>query len=199
MSYYNYEYPHTDPDRTNADWLLKTMKELQEKIDGLQEEFLRITKEYVDEQIAIYAAQIDALKQDFETFKIEVSQDQDTFQREISNQLVVFDQRINNLHTEILAAVVSVNARTDQAIAQNNDYILEEISKTIANFLVVDYFTGNLVTVQEMFDKLAKFHVEDSIIYSVLAERNNTYTDLADYHITYTNLVISGNTIIISK
>lgn len=31
---YNYEYPYTDPSRSNADWLLNKIKELSEKVDN---------------------------------------------------------------------------------------------------------------------------------------------------------------------
>lgn len=199
MSFYDYEYPHTDPARSNADWLLSTVKRLEGEIDNLETIILEKAKEYIDEQMIPYEQEIHNLRTEFESFKVEVVQNQDNFQKTVSDQLFVFDRRIKDLHTEILAAVVSVNARTDQAIAQNNQYILEEISKSIGDFLVVDYFTGNMVTAQQMFDTLARFHVEGSITYSVLAERDNTYTDLAAYNMTYTNLVISGNSIILQK
>ena len=32
---YNYEYPYTDPNRYNDDWLLNKMKELDSRLDGL--------------------------------------------------------------------------------------------------------------------------------------------------------------------
>lgn len=34
---YNYEYPYTDPERSNADWLLSTVKFLKEHYGNLEE------------------------------------------------------------------------------------------------------------------------------------------------------------------
>lgn len=34
---YNYEYPYTDPNRYNADWLLKSVKELLTGLEGLND------------------------------------------------------------------------------------------------------------------------------------------------------------------
>ena len=48
---YNYEYPYTDPNRYNADWLLNKMKELEGRLDGIVEEAVRLTKIYVDERL----------------------------------------------------------------------------------------------------------------------------------------------------
>ena len=55
---YNYEYPYTDPNRYNSDWLLNKMKELEGRLDGILEEALKLTKEYVDSRLSEYQAQI---------------------------------------------------------------------------------------------------------------------------------------------
>ena len=55
---YNYEYPYTDPNRYNADWLLNKMKELEGRLDSILEEALKLTKEYVDTRLSEYQAQI---------------------------------------------------------------------------------------------------------------------------------------------
>lgn len=34
---YNYEYPYTDPNRTNIDWILNKIKELEDRVAELEE------------------------------------------------------------------------------------------------------------------------------------------------------------------
>ena len=64
---YNYEYPYTDPNRYNADWLLNKMKELEGRLDGIVEETLQLTKEYVDDRLANYQTQISEIKREIKT------------------------------------------------------------------------------------------------------------------------------------
>lgn len=59
---YNYEYPYTDPNRYNADWLLNKMKELEGRLDGIVEEALALTKTYVDNRLETYQSQIESIR-----------------------------------------------------------------------------------------------------------------------------------------
>ena len=61
---YNYEYPYTDPNRYNDDWLLNKMKELEGRLDGIIEETLALTKTYVDNRLETYQSQIESIKQE---------------------------------------------------------------------------------------------------------------------------------------
>ena len=64
---YNYEYPYTDQNRSNADWLLNKMKELEGRLDGIVEETLKLTKEYVDDRLIDYQKQISGIRRDIKT------------------------------------------------------------------------------------------------------------------------------------
>ena len=48
-----------------------------------------------------------------------------------------------------------------------------------------------------MFDYLAMLHVSDSIDYETLASRNKTYSEIAALNITYTDVILHGNTLIV--
>lgn len=86
------------------------------------------------------------------------------------------------------------------SIENNNEYLLEEISKNLSGqLLVTNFFTGQRVTIQNMLDYLANLHVENGITYAVLVERNYTYTELTALNISYTQMVINGNTLIPEK
>ena len=94
------------------------------------------------------------------------------------------------------AEVARANQYTDLAIEQNNEYILNNIKEFLGQIEVINYFTGNPIPIQGMFDFLALLHTENSITYTVLASRECDYDTLRDYHMTYTQLVMNGGSII---
>lgn len=186
---YNYEYPYTDTNRYNADWLLNKMKELEGRLDGIVEETLQLTKEYVDTRLADYQAQIAEIRREIKTLS-----DKDA---ELSEALVQQVERlevlISNAERKAESLFIIANNRTDMQIERNNEYIFREIEDNIlSNITVINYFTGEHVTVQEMFDYLASLHLENAITYAGLAEKNLTYAELISKSITYTELVKNG-------
>ena len=80
-------------------------------------------------------------------------------------------------------------------IQQNNEYLLSEMETYLNQIKVINYFTGELVTIQDMFNYLASLHLTDSIDYDEMALRAKTYSQLALLNITYTNLALHGNTL----
>ena len=170
---YNYEYPYTDPNRYNDDWLLNKMKDLEGRLDGIIEETLALTKTYVDNRLETYQSQIESIKQEI----AEVS------------------ERTNTLSAESLFIIA--NNRTDLMIERNNEYIFREIEDNIlANITVINYFTGERMSVQDMFNYLASLHLQNAITYNGLRDKNLTYTELIAKSITYTELVKNGATLL---
>lgn len=206
---YNHEYPYTDPERYNDDWLLNKMKELEEKIIGIEEDIFEKSKLYIDEVLAPYQTEVTQLRSEFTAFKNEVNSNfsiftaqltaqQQQYQRNVDAQITLMNQRIDALRAELNADIQSVNARTDLAIQQNNDYIFEVLSTAILGELkVTNFFTGARVTVQQMFDYLATLHVTDGLDYDELVIRDKTYNELVALNIDYTNLVLHGNSLVI--
>lgn len=186
---YNYEYPYTDPNRYNADWLINKMKELEGRLDGIVEEALRLTKVYVDERLAGYQAQITAIRREIDRL---YKQD-DEISAEIVRQVARLEDLIADAESKAESLFVIANNRTDIQIARNNEYIFREIEDNIlANITVINYFTGENTTVQDMFDYLASLHLQNAITYTELANKNLTYTELIGKSITYTELVKNG-------
>lgn len=196
---YNYEYPYTDHNRGNADWLIMKMKELEEKIVGIEDTILASAKAYVDLQMQPYQNQISGLRSEFEAFKRNITNEQIDFEKEVRNTVIALESRIDQFRTQLHNEIMAVNTRTDIAILQNNDFLMEELSKGLSNVKVTNFFTGLRVGIQEMFDYLAGLHVTDGITYSQLVNRSNTYNDLFNLGITYTDFVLHGNTIITQK
>lgn len=186
---YNYEYPYTDPNRYNSDWLLNKMKELEGRLDGIVEESLRLTKIYVDKRLEGYQAQISEIKSEINKL---YNQD-DEISAEIIQQVSRLEGLISDAERKAESLFIISNNRTDLQIQRNNEYIFHEIEDNIlANITVINYFTGENTTVQDMFDYLASLHLQNAITYTELAGKNLTYTALKEKSITYTELVKNG-------
>ena len=190
---YNYEYPYTDPNRYNADWLLNKMKELEGRLDGILEEALKLTKEYVDTRLSEYQAQIAQIRKEIQA----VSDRTDEISEEIVQQVVRLEGLISDAERKAESLFIISNNRTDLQIERNNEYIFREIEDNIlSNITVINYFTGEHTTVQDMFDYLASLHLQNAITYNGLRDKNLTYTELIAKHITYTELVKNGAAIL---
>ena len=190
---YNYEYPYTDPNRYNADWLLNKMKELEGRLDGILEDALKLTKEYVDTRLSEYQAQIAQIRNEIQA----VSDRTDEISEEMVQQVARLEGLISDAEHKAESLFIIANNRTDLQIERNNEYIFREIEDNIlANITVINYFTGEHTTVQDMFDYLASLHLENAITYNGLRDKNLTYAALIEKRITYTELVKNGNTLL---
>ena len=190
---YNYEYPYTDPNRYNADWLLNKMKELEGRLDGIVEETLALTKTYVDNRLATYQSQIESIKQEI----AEVSQRTDTLSAHVADEVLRLEAKILEAERKAESLFIIANNRTDLQIERNNEYIFREIEDNIlANVTVINYFTGERMSVQDMINYLASLHLQNAITYNGLRDKNLTYTELISKSITYTELVKNGSTLL---
>ena len=195
---YNYEYPYTNAN-ANADWILKRIKELGERVDNIKTEFLTEANVYTDEAISNSIGQ---LKAEVEALSSEVNRDIDNITTDINNfkslvnaQLDVMRQTLNSFDRRINSAVAEANNYTALAIQQNNDYIISEVSKGAA-VKVVNPASGALENIQEVVNYLFSLHTNNSITYEALADRNITYDALSALNITYEQLAINGNILI---
>ena len=190
---YNYEYPYTDPNRYNSDWLLNKMKELEGRLDGIVEETLALTKTYVDNRLETYQSQLESIRREI----AEVSQRTDTLSAHVANEVLRLESKILDAEQEAESLFIIANNRTDLQIERNNEYIFREIEDNIlGNITVINYFTGERTTVQSMFDYLASLHLQNAITYNGLRDKNLTYTELIAKSITYTELVKNGATLL---
>ena len=190
---YNYEYPYTDPNRYNADWLLNKMKELEGRLDGIVEEALALTKTYVDNRLETYQSQIESIRRELAV----VSQRTDLLSAHVANEVMRLEAEISEAERKAESLFIIANDRTDLQIQRNNEYIFREIEDNIlGNITIINYFTGERTTVQAMFDYLASLHLQNAITYNGLRDKNLTYTDLIAKSITYTELVKNGATLL---
>lgn len=204
---WNVKYPTQNGEMINLDWIISEVKRLNQNMDELEERVLsaalKATKEYVDEQMASIRSDFDDLSDEVANLRIyfddkiaELDENYDTFILAVRNELNTMTRRIEQFETTVQNEIVAVNALTDLKIEANNEYILEEVARGIVNVKVLNYFTGELVTVQSMFDTLAQLHLENPISYTELAAAGITYTALAALNMTYTELAIKGKSFI---
>lgn len=205
---WNIKYPTQNGEMINLDWIISEIKRLNQNMDELEERVLAAalaaTKEYVDEQMAGIRSDFNDLSDEVASLRIyfdqKVSQlegNYNTFVVAVRNELNTMTRRIEEFEQTVQNEIIAVNALTDLKIEANNEYILDKVAEGVVNVKVLNYFTGELVTVQSMFDTLAQLHLENPITYTELAGSGIDYTALAALNMTYTELAIKGKSFII--
>lgn len=190
------DYPYNDFHELNLDWILTKIKELQSTIDTFEDSLTAKANAYTDEKYA-------TLISDFATFKSEVNatlstfeNDNATFKTAINTQIATMESEIEAIGNRVNSAVSEANDYTQQAIANNNEYIINETTEGLKTATVTNYFTGEKVSVQEMFNYLASLHLDNAITYDELTAVGITYDQLTALNITYTQLTMNGKLLI---
>lgn len=202
------EYPYTDMHEMNLSWCIAKLKELNQRVDDISAEIAaevyELAVQYIDEHLADVIQEFNDLKTYVDDELRDMNDTIDGLNQQFLDLAGDFDDLVAEVERKILqiqnyidGQIAGVNLRTDSAIAANNNYILGQLSQFLANIKVVNFFTGEEISIQDMFDYLAMLHVTDSIDYATLYSRNKTYSDIAALNITYTDVVLHGNTLIV--
>lgn len=183
------QFPYTNFHDLNLDWVLKEVKRVSEAVDKWSTEVLDAAKSYTDEKIAAEAERSNQanleLKQTVETAIRD-------FQNVVNGALSGFQEQLTQQDAEIDANLVAARGYTNAQIAQNNEFLMEEISKGLIDLKVLNLFTGKYVTVQEMFDYLSAFHLTGAISIAQVANAQRTVTTVVGYQATCTDIVKDG-------
>ena len=196
MSIFNNKYPYSDFHELNLDWILETVSNLEKRVDNLKTEFLEQANKYTDEKFAEFKNNLAELEQELNTVVGELQEQYSEFTRVINARIQFIQNDIDSLNQKIDAEIIGANEYTNQAILQNNDYLIEKLSETLGSLLVINFFTGEKIPIQEMFDTLAKLHIQDPLTYTEYAEKNITNENLSLLNISYTDLVLRGKQLI---
>lgn len=187
------KYPYTDFHELNLDWLLKKMIYLEEKLDNAIDDITKAVTstvmEYVDAELADIERDFLNLRNDFESLSGDFSELEDTF-NDFTNYI---NGEIAFIKNYIDAEVDASNNRTDALIAANNQLLLSQMETFLNQIKVINYFTGQLIPIQDMFNYLAELHLTQAIDYDTMASRAKTYTWLAAQNKNYTDLAMNGN------
>ena len=177
--------------------LIAKINELVDAVNNIKLDILDEANAYTDEEIRKMESRVNDAVNSVIALKQEIENEFDDFKNITQETLNEFSKKIDLLYDHVNDIVYSINARTDLAIKQNNDFIFREIENNILkNITVLNYFTGENVSVQEMFNYLAMFHLENAMTYAMLYTKNITVDFLVGKHMTYTDLVKNGNTIL---
>lgn len=187
----------------------KLTYKINEVIDAFAElrgDILEEAKAYTDEAIAEKLADvnekideinelIDEINENYNSFINYINGEFDDFVEEVNKQIELVNNMLTLMEDKLEGELLNQYNQLVLMIQQNNEYLLSEMGKFLNQIKVINYFTGEEETIQDMFDYLARLHLTDSITYTIMAQRNKTYTQLANMNINYTNLVLHGNTL----
>lgn len=187
MAYY--EFPRTRNFDTDVSFLIDQYKELISKVDGIQTEILANAKAYTDSQIVEAFKEVNNL---IDT----INKDNKDFIDKINLDILLMQQAIKDQDINIDNQLTAINDGVDLKILQNNDYIFSQIAKDLIDVKVINFFTGEATTIQDMFNYLANFHVDNAITYDQLYDKAITFNGLYGKNITYTDIAINGNIVI---
>ena len=183
------QFPYTNFHDLNLDWMLKEVKRVSEAVDKWSTEVLDAAKTYTDVKVAAEAERANQanleLKQNVETAIRD-------FQNVVNGAISGFQEQLRRQDIEIEANLAAARSYTNSQIAQNNEFLMDQISKGLVDLKVLNLFTGKYVTVQEMFDYLATFHLTGAISVAQINNAQRTVNTVVGYNATCTDIVING-------
>ena len=194
------KYPYLDFHELNLDWVIAKITEFDKKLDNYEDTVLEKAKEYTDSAIQ---ESYSSLVSEFNTFKNEVTtlisgldSRYDEFVNTVNDRMAITDANVLAISRKVDLVLAEANAYTNQAIINNNDYIIDQTTKALETVTVLNYFTGARTSIQDMFDYLAQFHLQNAISVDTLVARAKTVNALISYNMTMTQLATNGATII---
>ena len=200
MGIFDNKYPYSDFHELNLDWVISKITEFDKKLDNYEVTVLEKAKEYTDSAIQ---ESYSSLVSEFDTFKNEVTtlisgldSRYDEFVDTVNDRMAITDANVLAISRKVDLVLAEANAYTNQAIINNNDYIIDQTTKALDTVTVLNYFTGARTSIQDMFDYLAQFHLQNAISVDTLVARAKTVNSLISYNMTMTQLATNGATII---
>lgn len=193
---FQHQYPYSNFHDLNLDWVLQQLNEMDRRIDNIIADAVDQANAYTDQQLAKFKQDFADLTAQVYTAMDELREQQTAFIQSVTESINAINAKVDKLENDLNAGIQSMQVYTDLAIEANNEYILQQIESQLIGIKVINYFTGQKVTVQEMFDILAQYHLEDAMTYSQYADKEVTYTQLAALSITYSQLINNGNNLV---
>ena len=194
------KYPYLDFHELNLDWVIAKITEFDKKLDDYEDTVLAKAKEYTDsaiqESYSSLVTEFNEFKNEVTTLISDLDSRYDEFVDTVNNRMTITDANVAAISRKVDLVLDEANAYTNQAIINNNDYIIDQTTKALETVTVLNYFTGARVSIQAMFDYLAHFHLQNAISVDTLVARAKTVNELVAYNMTMTQLATNGATII---
>lgn len=192
----NFIFPFTNLHELNLDWILQELRNMDARLDGIIGDAVEQANAYTDQQLEEFKDDFSNLQQQIYTAMGQLRQQQTTFISQVNAAINAINSKVDKLESDLQAGIDAMQVYTDLAIDSNNEYILKQIGSQLIDIKVINFFTGQKVTIQQMFDTLAQYHLEDSMTYNQYAGKEVTYTQLAALSITYSQLINNGNNLV---
>ena len=194
------KYPYLDFHELNLDWVIAKITEFDKKLDDYEDTVLAKAKEYTDsaiqESYSSLVTEFNEFKNEVTTLISDLDSRYDEFVDTVNNRMTITDANVAAISRKVDLVLDEANAYTNQAIINNNDYIIDQTTKALETVTVLNYFTGARISIQDMFDYLAHFHLQNAISVDTLVARAKTVNELVAYNMTMTQLATDGATII---
>lgn len=194
------KYPYLDFHELNLDWVIAKITEFDKKLDAYEDTVLAKAKEYTDsaiqESYSSLVTEFNEFKNEVTTLISDLDSRYDEFVDTVNNRMTITDANVAAISRKVDLVLDEANAYTNQAIINNNDYIIDQTTKALETVTVLNYFTGARTSIQDMFDYLAQFHLQNAISVNTLVARAKTVNELITYNMTMTQLATNGATII---
>lgn len=201
-------FPYTNFHELNLDWVIKTMKALDEKVNSIEDRIYNKSKAYTDEQVAILRNEFNSLEDEFIAFKADVNKmfaaytaKQDKafadYKALVDAQIDLLEQEIRDAKAELKTLLAQANAYTDASMQMLMLQIPPIIGDQIKTALVYNLLTGKYVTIQAMFDYLCMFHAPDALTCEQMLAKNNTCAQILAYNKTCMEFTTSAKNFVV--
>lgn len=151
---------------------------------------------YTDEQISILKADMLILINNLSNELKSLSEKE---QSDVNN----LQLQINNVIVKLSETIQTIDKLIDSKISQYDTYVKNYISSQLIDVRVINYFTGDEVTIQYMLDYLAQLHITTGLTYAALIARTYTYTQMIDIcsagNYSYADIIRDAETIFPQK
>lgn len=204
------QFPYTNFHELNLDWVIATVKALDERVNNIQEAILALANAYTDSQIAEVRADFLELEGDFNDFVTAVNRQfteytnqqnknfQD-FQKLVNAQLTVIRGEIATARLEMQTVLNQANEYTDVQIATISEKLPNYVDAAIPKGKVYNILEATYMTIQNMFDYLCNLHNPNALMCMAVAERKNTCSQIYGYNQTCKAFLTNAANIIIQE
>lgn len=212
------QFPYTNFHDLNLDWIIKALKDLDKKVDTIEERITEAAKVYVDARIKEF---VDGPMQDMQNQINNLDTEMDNFQASVNKQFANYtaatDKKLADFQTLVNAQIVllrndlanakaefqtlidGANSYTDQQIAVAMSKIPELVAKEVLDVHVWNMLTGEYIPIQDMFNYLCTLHVDNGLTNDEVTARKNTFMDVANYNATFYQMTINSKLLIEQK
>lgn len=168
--------------------IIAKTNELVNQVNHFSDEVLAAAKAYTDGEIAKSIEQYNQALQQF-------ASDYDQFVDNVTGALSGFQNQMDANFQRQDNEIAGGRAYTDTRIAQNNEWILEQISEQVISVRVLNPFTGGRVSIQDMIDYLAGLHMTEAAKVQQIVTAAKTVNIVVGYNASCTQLVNNGKNI----